>query len=137
MTVLIEHADFLRKAELKEFMHGVEDMCSPVSEATHTEIVPAPPVALVVFLVEIMIRSYSQPGIPIHATGDGLLGRHAIHPLSIEIVPAAGVVHMGCDSSDVLDNARIKPSLELEIIGIGMSLVAHLGGWDVSLLKPS
>ena len=127
MAVLIKHAHLVRKTELEELMDGVEDVGAPVSQATHSEIVPAPPVALVVLLVIVMVRSDSKPGVPVHSARDRLLCGHPVHLLSVEVVPAAGVVHMRGDCSDILYDAGIEPGLELEVVGVGMALVTDLG----------
>ena len=89
MTVLIKHANLVRKAEIQELMDSVHKMGTPITESSHAEVVPAAPVALVIFLIVVMIRGHAKPGVPIHSAGDRLLGRHLVHPLRIEAVPTA------------------------------------------------
>ena len=48
-------------------------------------------------------------------------------------MPAAPVVVMGYDGIDILDDAGLDPGLELEIVGAGVALVAHLGD-DIGIL---
>ena len=53
---------------------------------------------------------------------------------ALHAVPAAGAVHVRRDPGDVLDHAGIDPLLELEVVGFGVPLVAHLRG-DLVLLR--
>ena len=43
-------------------------------------------------------------------------------------MPAAPIVHVGGHGRHVLDNASLHPCLELEIVGLGVPLIAHLRG---------
>ena len=49
MPFSLQHVDFIRKAQFKKFMSGIQDMRTPVTEGTHSEIVPTSPVSLMVF----------------------------------------------------------------------------------------
>ena len=107
-------------------MAGVEEVGSPVTESSHSEIVPAAPVALIELPAVVMIGGLHQPHVPV----DGLRHRIGIRELpdaGIEAVPASRSVHVDIDLVDILDDSGIHPGLELEIILSRMALVAHLG----------
>ena len=42
-------------------------------------------------------------------------------------MPATFDIHVGGDSRNVFDDARLRPRFKLEVVGPRMSLVAHLG----------
>ena len=61
---------------LKKINHpgvcGIEDMRAPISQRTHSKIVPAAPVSLVELVGKVMPLASSEPGVPIHVLGNRL-----------------------------------------------------------------
>ena len=125
MPVGILHSHFIRQAQFKELMNRIQNMCTPVAQTAHTEIIPATPLTQMIVLVIFMIRSYSQPGIPLHVFRQLLDGRELID-IGIPFVPATGIVHVCRHSRYILDNTGIHPRLELKIVSFRMSLVTDL-----------
>ena len=125
VAVCPDHADLVGQAQLKELMDGVEQVSTPVAQRAHTEVVPATPVAQVIIDVVIVVSALHQPGHPVERIGQGLLIGIFID-VGIPLVPAARVIHMGGDGGHVLDDARVHPGLELEIVRLRVALVAHL-----------
>ena len=107
-------------------MDGVEDMSPPVAQSAHAEVVPAAPFALVIFFRVVVPLRCAEPYVPVHALRHRV-GRGETGDVGIELVPSAAVVHVGRDGGDVADDAGLLPCLELEVVGLRMALVAHLG----------
>ena len=127
VVLRILHVDFVRQSEVEELVDGVEQVCAPVAESSHAEVVPAAPVALVVELAEVMVAYAAVPCVVVHAFGDRIALGHLRH-VPVVLVPAAVVVHVSHHLRYVLDDAGFLPSLELEVVGLGVSLVADLCG---------
>ena len=114
------------QAELEEFVAGVEDVGAPVAEGSHTEVVPATPVAFVEPVAVFVEHRLALPNVPVHSFGDGF-GIGELLDIGVEHVPAAVVVHVGDNLCDVLDEAGLHPVLELVVLLARMALVTHLG----------
>ena len=69
----------------------------------------------------------TQPGVPVHALRQRFGRRQVLH-VRVEAMPAPAVVHVGRYGGHVLDDTGLEPCLELEIVGFGVPLVAHLSG---------
>ncbi len=67
-----------------------------------------------------------QPGIPVQCFGNRFRGGK-LPDVRIPAVPPARVVHVGRDRRHILDDAGFLPGLELEVVGLGVPLVSHLG----------
>ena len=127
MCLLVEQCDFVRQTEIEELVHRVEDMSAPVAKGSHTEVVPRAPFTLMVFAGIVVPLGSAEPSIPIHTCGQRLsLGQ--VLDIRVEAMPTAAVVHVCRDGSDVLDDASLLPCLELEVVALGVSLVANLCG---------
>ena len=119
--------DLVWQAEMQELMDGVEYVSAPVAEGSHAEVVPAAPVALMEEAAIVVVSDAAVPSVPVHSFGDGVALGHLLH-VPVVLVPTPGLVHVGGDRCDILDNASLLPCLELEIVGFGVALVAHLRG---------
>ena len=69
----------------------------------------------------------SEPCVPIHAARQRF-GFGQMLDGGVELMPAAAVVHVSGHSGDIFDDACFLPSLELEVVGLGVPLIAHLCG---------
>ncbi len=118
--------DLFRQSEFQELMRRVKNVGTPVSQCSHTEIVPATPLAVVEIFVVIMMIACHQPGIPVQCFGYRFCCGE-FFDIRIPAVPAARVVHVCRDSSDILDDACFLPRFELKVVGFGVTLVSHLG----------
>ena len=78
-------------------------------------------------LAEVVIADASVPGVVVHAFGDRIALGHLGH-VPVVLVPTTVVVHMSHHLGHVLDDASFLPSFELEVVSLGVSLVAHLSG---------
>ena len=118
---------FRGSIQLQELVAGVDDVRGPVADGAHAEVEPAAPVAGMVLAVVVVPLGGGEPGIPVHARREGLLLREF---LDIHVIgmPAAPVVVVRDDLVDVLDDAGVLPGLELEVVRLGVALVAHLRG---------
>src|SRR5690554_751120 len=106
-------------------MCRIEDMCSPVTQRPHTEIVPATPLSVMEVLVVIVIITGHQPGVPIKCFRHRFCG-WKFFDVGIPTMPAARVVHMRSNRCYILDDACFFPCLELKVVGLGVALVSHL-----------
>ena len=125
MSVSIFHRHFVGQSQFQEFVNRIQDMCTPITQTAHSKIVPAAPLSQMVVFVIFVIRSYSQPGIPLHVFRQLLAGRELID-IGIPFVPATGIIHVCRHSRYILDNTGIHPRLELKIVSFRMSLVTDL-----------
>ena len=116
-------------------MCRIQDMCPPVTQRTHTEVIPATPLSHMVIMVIIMMLHYTQPGIPVHCLRNRLTHRH-MFDIRIPSVPAAGRVHMRCYGCYIFYKSGFFPGFELVIIRFRMSLVTHLSDYSVFLFAP-
>ena len=112
--------DLIRKAKFQEFMSRVDDMCAPISQSSHSEIVPASPLSVVVILVEWMRSGLTGPYIPVQGGGNRLSSRESGN-LRIPAVPASSAVHVGSDGRDIFDYSGFLPGFELEIVCLCMT----------------
>ena len=119
--------DLIRQAQLQELVARVDQVCRPVADGAHAEVEPAAPVAGMVLPVVVMPLGRGEPGVPVHARREGLLLREFLD-IHVIGVPAAPVVVVRDDLVNVLDDAGVFPGLELEVVRLRMTLVAHLGG---------
>ena len=127
MGLLVEKRYLVRQAKIEELMNGVEDVRTPVAECSHTEVIPRPPLALMILRGVVVPLSGSKPGVPVHALRQRLSLWQMLHG-RVEAMPTATVVHVSRHGGDILDDACFLPSLELEVVCLGVSLVAHLRG---------
>ena len=72
-----------------------------------------------------MVRASAKPCVPVHVLWNLFAGREFVD-VGVPFVPATRVVHVSSDGSNVLDNTSVEPCLELEVVGFGVTLVAHL-----------
>ena len=126
MPVGILHSHFIRQAQFKELMNRIQNMCTPVAQTAHTEIIPATPLTQMIVLVIFMIRSYSQPRIPFHILRQLLPCRKLID-VCIPLVPTTGVIHMCRYSRYIFDDTSIHPCFKLEVVSLRVTLITHLG----------
>ena len=127
MSTQFGRIDFIGKAKIQELMCGIHDMCSPVTQGSHSEIVPAAPLPVVIVLVEFMWSGLRRPKIPIHSRRNGLSRREFID-IGIPTMPSSTAIHMRGHSSHILDDSGVHPGFKLEIIRFGVTLITHLGG---------
>ena len=125
MIFQIQRVDLCRQSHIQEFVCRIQNMCTPVTQRTHTEVIPTTPLSHVIIMVIVMMLHYPQPGIPIHCFRNRFSHRHMLD-IRIPSVPTTRRVHMSGDSCYILYQTSFFPCLELEIIGFGMSLVTHL-----------
>ena len=125
MPFCILHSDFVWQSQFQEFVSRVEDMCSPVAQCTHTKIIPTTPLSQMIIFIILVIRSNSEPSVPIQIFRQLLTGRKFIN-ISVPFMPTTWVIHVGSDSSNVFDNSRIHPGFKLEIVCFRMSLISYL-----------
>ena len=125
MSVGIKHAHFVGQSQFQEFVCGVQDVCAPVAQSTHTKVVPATPLSLVVVLVVVVIRIHAQPCIPIHVLRQ-LLSGGEFNDVCIPSVPTTCIVHVGSDGRYILNDTGFCPSFELEVVCFRVSLITHL-----------
>ena len=78
-----------------------------------------------IVMIVFMILRHAQPGVPIHRFRNRLAHRHVLD-VRIPPVPAARIVHVGCDSGYILDDTGFLPGFKLEIIPFRVPLVTHL-----------
>ena len=79
---------------------------------------------MIIFII-LVIRSNSEPSVPIQIFRQLLTGRKFIN-ISVPFMPTTWVIHVGSDSSNVFDNSRIHPGFKLEIVCFRMSLISYL-----------
>ena len=115
--------DLRRQPETQKLMGRVDQMRAPIAQGAIAEVKPRSPIAVDVANVVIMKGSRRQPAVPVERLGQGLL-RQVV--CDIHSVPAPGAVHEGRDPRHILDDARLDPGLELEIVRLGMPLISHL-----------
>ena len=125
MVLSILHIDFVRQAQIEEFMHSIEQMCTPVTKRSHSEVVPTTPITLVIELAEVVVANASMPSIIIHTFRNWIAFRHLSH-VPIVLVPTTIVVHVSNNFGHILDDASFLPSFELEIVAFRVSLIANL-----------
>ena len=123
----LQRVDLIRQAQFQELVARVDQVRRPVADGAHAEVEPAAPVAGMVLPVVVVPLGRGEPGVPVHARREGLLLREL---LDIHVIgmPAAPVVVVRDDLVDVLDDAGVLPGLELEVVRLGVALVAHLRG---------
>src|SRR5690606_5692520 len=66
------------------------------------------------------------PKIPIDRAWNRFRWREILD-IDIPSMPSARHIHVTDDLGDILDDSRLGPCFVLEVIGIGVSLVTHLG----------
>ena len=125
MSICVLHSDFVWQSQFQEFVSRVEDMCSPVAQCTHTKIIPTTPLSQMIIFIILVIRSNSEPSVPIQIFRQLLTGRKFIN-ISVPFMPTTWVIHVGSDSSNVFDNSRIHPGFKLKIVCFRMSLISYL-----------
>ena len=64
---------FVWQTQVEKFVDSVDEVCSPISQSAHTEVVPATPVAGVILRVKLVVELSGVPQIPIHTIRDRLL----------------------------------------------------------------
>ena len=121
----LEDFDFRRKTQLEKLMGRVYEMCTPVTECSHTKVIPAAPVALMEFIGVVVIHGGAQPGIPVHALRKMRCLRESGYG-GVVSEPPPFFIHKRVYPGDVLDDARFSPHLELRETWARMSLIAHL-----------
>ena len=127
-----QHTYFGGQAQFEKLVCRIQNVSAPVSQSSHTEVIPTTPLSVYIILVVFVERLCHQPGIPI----EGFRHRHRIgHMGNIGIppVPTTGAVHVGGNGRYIFDDSGLCPCLELEIVGFGMSLVSHLRYYAVFL----
>ena len=127
VCLLVEQRHLVGQPQIQELMHGVEDVCSPVAEGSHSEVIPRAPFALMVLSGVVMPLGSTEPGVPIHALRQGLCFGQ-VFDIRVETMPATAIVHVSSDGGDILDDACLLPRLELEVVAFGVALVTYLGG---------
>ena len=135
MILQVERIDLGRQSQIEELVGGIENVCTPVAQGTHTIVIPATPLAQVIVVVVVVILGYTGPNVPIQCFRLRLAHRHVFDP-RVPAMPTTGVVHVGSNGGHILDDAGLFPSLELEIVGFGMALVTHLGNDIIFLGGP-
>ena len=85
-----------------------------------------------VIVVIIVILRYANPSVPIHGLRNGFTHRH-VCDMWVPAMPTARVIHVCCDGGNILDNACLFPSLELEVVGLRVPLIAHLSNHTIFL----
>lgn len=130
-SIPVHGSDFFWQSKIEELVHGVEDVRTPVTKGSVSVIEPTPPVSRVEFLIEIMRWCGPKPGIPIHSFRNFAAGGITSN---LPTVPPPFAVHVSGHFGDILDDACLSPSFELEIVGPGMPLVSHLADDFVFLL---
>ncbi|CCY50227.1 unknown [Bacteroides sp. CAG:189] len=106
-------------------MCRIENMCSPITKCPHPKIIPATPLSIDVIMIIIMPRLSTQPTIPIQCLWNRFTGRHTRH-FRIETMPTTRIIHMRRNRCYILNYTSFFPSLKLEIICFGVSLITHL-----------
>ena len=79
---------------------------------------------MIIFII-LVIRSNSEPSVPVQIFRQ-LLSRRKLIDISVPLMPTARVIHVGSDSSNVLDNSCIHPGFKLKIVCFRMSLISYL-----------
>ena len=125
MSFLVDERNLVWQSEVKKLVCCVEQVGAPVAERTHAEVVPAAPVALVIFVGEVVPWTCAEPCVPVHVGRYGLSVRHLVHACVVA-VPAAWVVHVGVDGCHIFYYTPLFPLLKLEVVTLGVALVAHL-----------
>src|SRR5690606_26303100 len=106
----------IRQTEVQEFVGGIDDMCSPIAQGAHTKIIPATPLPIDVIVVVIVLFSNCRmPKIPVERIRDRLR-RWKRFDIRIPSMPTARRIHMSGNCGDILDDPRIYPRLELEVV---------------------
>src|SRR5690554_4888197 len=98
-------------------MYGVDNMRTPVTQGSHTKIVPAAPLAVVKIFVIVVVTLRQQPYIPIQRLWNRFC-RGEFSDGGIPPVPASRVVHMRGNSRHIFYNACLFPSFKLEVISL-------------------
>ena len=106
-------------------MTRVDEVSAPITQRAETEVKPSAPVAGMILVVIVVEVRRAVPDIPVHAVRHGLCLRIMVGVRVVRI-PAAPVVKVGIDAIDILNDACLFPSLELEIVSLRMSLIAYL-----------
>ena len=116
MVLGILHVNLVGKTQLQEFVSGIQEVSTPIAKRSHTEVVPAAPIALMIQVAEVMVADAAMPCIVVHTSGDGITFWHLGH-VPVVLVPATVIVHMGHHLCNIFDDACFHPSLELEVVG--------------------
>ena len=74
-----------------------------------------------------MVSYATVPCVIVHVLGNFFSFWHLNHVWVISM-PTTAIVHVSGNGCDVLDDTSLHPSLELEIVRLGVTLVAHLCG---------
>ena len=121
--------NFVRQAQIEEFVNGVKDMGAPVAKGSEAEVVPSPPVARVVFLIEIVICCCCEPRIPVFVSHSCRQRLGFGEPGYVRVVgmPSPAAVHKCGNLCYIFYYSGFLPGLELEIVLPGMALVSYLG----------
>ena len=113
----ILHVDLVGKTQLQELVSGIQEVSTPVAQRSHTEVVPAAPVALMIQVAEVVVADAAMPCIVVHTSGDGIAFWHLGH-IPVVFVPTAVIVHVSHHLCHILDDTCFHPSLELEVVGL-------------------
>ena len=135
VAIQSQWSDFCWETQFQELVESIHDVGSPIAESTHAKIIPTPPLTLnKVAMIAVRLGCH-EPGVPIKGFRDGLSFRKICHA-GVPTMPATPTVHVGCDFFYAADQPIFRPSLELIVIILTVSLIPHLSGHAIPRGSP-
>src|SRR5690606_13995528 len=100
-------------------------MSSPVAQSAHSKVKPTTPLPIYKIFTVMMSQGLHLPDFPIQCFRNSLWVWKSSN-IMVPSMPPPGAVHVSIYSCNIFNNTSVFPSLILEIIGFGVSLISHL-----------